>query len=177
MALICALFEALWRRCFGNSGWDIPVLKIRAVQHIIGFLGLFCCLITKYSFWQAFIVAGIMQALYWARSHGAVYDYGHSEPDLKRYDQLICWKIFNKYIPVKQWCGFGCDYFLMMVRYTAPAILVGCLLLSLPAMFMGFCLSGMYALCWIGYDFGWTKRPTEIAEYLGGFVTGLLLML
>ena len=85
--------------------------------------------------------------------------------------------MFNKYIPVKQWCGFVCDYFLMMVRYSVPAIIVGCLLLSVPAMFMGFCLSGMYALCCICYDFGQTKRPTEIADYLGGFITGLLLML
>lgn len=177
MAIVCAIFEAIWRRCFGNSGWDIPVLKIRAVQHIIGFLGLFLCLIIKYSLWQALIAAGLMQGIFWARSHGCCYDFGHGEPDPKRYEQLWYWKYLKKYIPEKQWYGFNCDYYLMNVRYTLPSLLVGAVLLSIPALFMGFCLSGMYALCWIAYDFGWTKRPTEIAEYLGGFITGLLLML
>lgn len=37
-------------------------------------------------------------------------------------------------------------------------------------------LYSVYALCWIAHDFGWTKNPTEIAEYLAGFITGLLLL-
>lgn len=177
MSFLCGLFEAIWRRCFGSNGWDIKILKIRAVQHLIGFLGLSLFLITKYTLWQAVLVAGVMQALYWARSHGCCFDFGHSLPDPKRYEQLWYWDYIKKYIPVAQWYGYDCDYFVMLVRYTLPSILVGCLLLSIPALFMGFALTGMYALCWIAYDFGWTKRPTEIAEYLGGFITGLLLML
>ena len=177
MSLICGLFEAVWRRCFGSNGWNIPILKIRALQHLIGFLVLSLFLITKYNLWQAVLVAGVMQALYWARSHGCCFDFGHGEVDVKRYEQLWYWKYIKKIIPEKMWYGYDCDYFIMLVRYTLPSILVGCLLLSIPALFMGFALTGMYALCWMSYDFGWTKRPTEIAEYLGGFITGLLLML
>lgn len=177
MALICALFESIWRRCFGCSGWHIKILENRFVEHIIGFIGIFLCLLVKYSVWQALIVSGVMQGLYWARSHGCCFDFGHSKPDPKRYEQLWYWKYLKKFMPENMWYGYDCDYFLMNVRYTLPSILVGCLLFSVPAMFMGFALTGMYALCWIAYDFGWIKSPTSIAEYLGGFVTGLLLML
>lgn len=177
MAFICAIFEAIWRRCFGCSGWHIKILEIRAVQHVIGFLGIFACLSTKYTLWQALIAAGLMQGIFWARSHGCCYDFGHGEPDTKRYEQLWYWKYLKKYIPEKQWYGFNCDYYLMNVRYTLPSLFVGAVLFSIPALFMGFALAGMYALCWIACDFGWTKSPTSMAEYLGGFITGLLLML
>lgn len=177
MSFLCGLFEAIWRRCFGSDGWNIKILKIRAVQHIIGFLALALFLITRHNIWQALAAAGLMQALYWARSHGCCFDFGHGEVDPKRYEQLWYWKYIKKIIPEALWYGYDCDYFLMCVRYTIPSILVGTVLLSIPALFMGFALTGMYALCWIAYDFGWTKRPTEIAEYLGGFITGLLLML
>ena len=177
MGIICGLFEAIWRRCFGSGGWDIKILKIRAIQHVIGFVGIFACLITKYTLWQALIAAGLMQGLYWARSHGCCFDFGHGKVDVKRYEQLWYWKYIKKFIPEKLWYGYDCDYFLMNVRYTLPSILVALVLLSAPVLFMGFALTGMYALCWIAYDFGWIKRPTSTAEYLGGFITGLLLML
>lgn len=177
VALLCGLFECVWRRCFGSSGWHIKILENRFVEHLLGGIVLFLFLITKYSLWQSLIVAGVMQGLYWARSHGCCYDFGHSKQDPKRYEQLWYWKYLKKYIPEEQWYGFNCDYYLMTVRYTIPSILVGCLLLSVPALFMGFGLAGMYALCWIAYDFKWIKSPTSIAEYFGGFITGLLLML
>ena len=177
VALICGIFCGIWRRCFGSSGWHIKILEIRAVQHAIGFLGIACFLITKYSLWQALIVAGVMQGIFWSRSHGCCFDFGHGTPDPKRYDEMWYWKYLKKYIPEGQWYGFNCDYYLMNIRYSIPSVLVGLLLFSVPAMFMGFALAGMYALCWIAYDFGWIKNPTSTAEYLGGFITGLLLML
>ena len=177
MSLLCAIFEAIWRRCFGCSGWDIKIISNRFVEHIIGFLGLFLILLTKYNVFQSLIVACVMQGLYWARTHGAFFDFGHSKPDIKRYDDVWYWKYVKKYIPENMLYGYDCDYLLMNIRYTIPSIIVGLILMSVPALFMGFALTGMYALCWLGYDFGWTKRPTEIAEYLGGFITGLLLML
>lgn len=179
MAIVCAIFEAIWRRCFGNSGWDIPVLKIRAVQHLIGFLGLFLCLITKYVFWQAFIVAGIMQALYWAPSVGMYQDIGSAgEPDKKmeeRYNSIWYNKFLNewfgdyKYTAVYDWVG-------LMIRYTLPSIPISFILWNFVFIFAGFCVSSCYAFMVLLKKYGYIKSHIPYSELFSGFITGFLLL-
>lgn len=178
LSLIYGLFMSAWRRCFGSDGWNLPILKHRVIQHIIGFVA--ACLVfwwLDYSWVQIVLAALVLQGLFWARSHGCCFDYGHGTVDVKRYDQLWYWKYIKKFIPEKQWYGYNGDFFLMFVRYTLPSLLLGLILFSLPACFLGLALSGVYAIMWLAYDFGWTKSPTATAEWIAGFVVGVLLTL
>ena len=176
IGLCYACFSSIWRRAFGCSCWNIPLLKNRAVQHIIGFLAAFgICWYNGYHLWQCLALGGVLQGLYWARSHGACFDFGHGKPDVKRYDQLWYWKYVRKIIPESQWYGFAGDFILMVVRYTLPAMLCALILWSVPVNFMGLALSCGYAFMWTMYDWWGLKKPTEYSEYIGGFVTGLFI--
>lgn len=170
------LFLAVWRRCFGSNGWDLPIIKYRAVQHIIGGIVAFgVCLALGYTWWKGLAFAGVLQGLYWARSHGACFDFGHGKPDEKRYNQLWYWKYVRKIIPESEWYEFAGDFILMVVRYTLPAMLCALILWSVPVNFMGLALACGYAFMWTMYDWWGLQKPTEYAEFIGGFVTGLFI--
>lgn len=176
IAFLYACWMAFFRRCFGNDGWDLPVIKHRVVQHILGALACVgVCLYNEYHWIQAILCAGVLQGLYWARSHGCCFDYGHGEVDLERYDQLWYWKYLKKIIPEKEWYTYTGDFMLMTVRYTLPAILCALVLWDIPVMFMGLVLSCVYALMWKFHDWYGLKNPTEWAEWITGFTTGLML--
>jgi hypothetical protein len=171
-----ALFSSVWRRCFGSSGWGLPIIKYRAVQHIIGFLAAFgICFYNGYHWIQCLLLGAVLQGLYWARSHGCCFDYGHGKPDEKRYNQLWYWKYVRKIIPESQWYGFSGDFILMTVRYTLPAMLCALCLLCVPINFMGLTLACVYAFMWLMYDWWGLKEPTEYAEWVAGFTTGLFI--
>ena len=170
---------AVWRRAFGSDGFGLPVLKIRAVQHIIGFLVACIALwICDYAWWQIITCAGVLQGLFWARGHGEFFDYGHSKkPDVSRYESVWWWKYVKKYIHEKMLYGYACDFVCMNVRYTLPAIVMGLILMNIPLMFAGLVLCGVYAFMWSCYDLRWTEVPTKIAEAISGFLVGILLTL
>lgn len=174
MNFIYAIFLSLWRRWFGG-GLDF-LIDNRFIQHLIGFLACFSILwVEDYHIMQCVVCAGIFQGLFWAKSHGACYDFGHNEPYEERYNQLWYWKYLKKFIPESMRYTFSGDFLLMFVRYTLPALLMGLVLLNPLCCVIGVAVACSYALCWIMYDFGWVKNPTEIAEYMAGFYVGLLL--
>lgn len=169
-----AIFMAVWRRWFGG-GFD-RLGDNRFLQHLIG--GGVACFVLWYNgyHWiQVVLAALVLQGLFWARSHGCCFDYGHGKVDESRYNQLWYWKYLKKMMPKSLWYTFYGDFFLMLIRYSLPAFVLAIILVSPLCLMMGICVASVYALCWIGYDFGWTKRPTEIAEYLAGFMAALLL--
>lgn len=170
---------ALWRRAFGSDGFGIPILKIRAVQHIIGFLvgcvALWGC---GYAWWQIIACVCVLQGLFWARGHGEFFDYGHNRTvEVERYEKVWWWKYVKKHIPEKMLYGYACDFVCMNVRYTLPSIVMGIILINIPLMFAGLVLCGVYAFMWACRDLGWTNIPTKIAEFISGFLVGILLTL
>lgn len=177
--IIYAFFLGVWRRIFGGAAANIPVLKVRAVQHIIGFLGA-CLTLWVYGYYWLQIIAsaGVLQGLFWARGHGEFFDYGHSKKmDLARYESVWWWKFVKKYIPEKMLYGYSCDFVCMNIRYTLPAIIMGLILFNIPLMFAGLVLSGVYAFMWACCDLGWTKIPTKIAEFVSGLLVGVLMVI
>ena len=179
LAVLYGVFLGLWRRVFGGWAEDIPVLKIRAVQHAIGFVGACVALWVCGCHWiQIIACAAVLQGLFWARGHGEFFDYGHSKkPDISRYESVWWWKYVKKYIPENMLYGYACDFVCMNVRYTLPAVIMGLILLNIPLMFAGLVLCGVYAFMWACYDLGWTTTPTKIAEALSGFLVGVLMVI
>lgn len=179
IGFLYSIYEGFWRRWFGGLLNDKPILKNRFLQHVFGFLGCFGILFYNgLNIWLSLLSALVLQGLYWARSHGCCFDFGHGQPpDIKRYDQLWYWKYVKKIIPEDELYGFWCDYILMTVRYTIPSILFAITSLHPSCMFMGIVLSTVYAFCWKAYDYGYTNKPTETAEILAGFTTGLMIAL
>lgn len=177
LSLLYACFMSAWRRCFGSDGWNIPILKIRAVQHAIGFiitsLALWWC---DYNWVQIVACSSVLQFLYWAKGHGMCFDYGHGAVDKDRYEKMLSWRLIRKYIPEKMWYGYQADFLLMTTRYTLPAILMSCILLKPHICLLGLIVGGVYAFFWALFDLGLTKRPTEWAEWVVGFLTGFLLV-
>ena len=176
--LVYPFLESFWRRWFGGLFDNKKILSNRFLQHVVGFIMCAIALyLNDYSYIQIILASVVLQALYWARSHGCCFDFGHDvNPDLKRYDQLWYWKYVKKIIPESEWYTFTGDYILMAVRYTIPAIIMSLIMLHPPVAFMGLLLTTGYALMWKFYDWGMVKHPTEIAEYIGGFVTGLMIV-
>ena len=182
IGFLYSIYEGFWRRWFGGLFGHTKYEKIlnnRFIQHIFGFLGFFGILFYNgLNIWLSILSGLVFQGLYWARSHGCCFDFGHGQPpDIKRYDQLWYWKYVKKIIPESELYGFWCDYILMTVRYTLPAMLFAITSLQPSCMFMGIVLSTIYAFCWKAYDFGYTKSPTATAEVIVGFTTGLMIAL
>lgn len=178
LGLIYGIWESFWRRMFGCDGWDKPYIKIRAVQHVMNVLVTMLFLwIADYSLWQNILCVAVFEGLFWSRAHGAVYDIGHGSVDEKRYEEIWYWKYCKKFIPKKYWYTETCDFLLLAIRYTLPSILCGIILFSFSPMFMGLIVATVYSLCWSAHDWELTDRPTEIAEWIVGFTSGLLLLM
>ena len=177
ISLVYSIILSCWRRWFGGGFPKLP--DNRFLQHLIGFLMAFCSLYFTGHHWIQCILAGLcLQGLYWARSHGCCFDFGHGQPpDVSRYEQLWYWKYIKKIIPEKEWYSFTGDYILMVARYTLPSILIAIILLSIPFIFSGIVVGSVYALMWYYKDWNIVDKPTELAEYIIGFTTGLLLVL
>ena len=185
IGLLYPLFLASWRRCFGSNGWDLPILKYRAVQHIIGGVVAFgVCLVLGYTWWQSLAFAGVLQGLYFSLGHGAAYDMsrGGNKPDektIKRYKQFFWNKWCEFLVPKDSWYGFGYDFLWMLFRYGLPALLMSVIILKPSVAMCGLSTALCYAVCWSLYDKGKLKYlySTELAEILMGFFTGLLIVL
>lgn len=176
MGFLYACFMSAWRRCFGSDGWGLPIIKNRAIQHIIGFtVTSFVLWYIGYGWIQIIACAGVLQGLYWAKGHGMCFDYGKGDVDLDRYEKMLSWRLIRRFIPEKYWYGYESDFLLMTTRYTLPAILMACILLKPQVALLGLIVGGVYAFFWALYDLGLTKKPTEISEWVVGFLTGLFI--
>jgi hypothetical protein len=174
--IIYPIFLGIWRRWFGGGLNFLP--DNRFLQHVIGFLACsFVLWVLGYSPIQVIACGCVLQGLFWARSHGCCFDFGHGTVVVNRYEQLWYWKYIKKYIPENMLYGYACDFFLMNIRYTLPSIVISLILLNPAFVFAGMVVAGVYALMWACYDLGWTKDPTEHAEFLSGVLVGFLLTL
>lgn len=171
---------ALWRRSFGSDGFGLPVLKIRAVQHIIGFLGaciaLWAC---DYAWWQIIACVSVLQGLFWARAVGPALDAGRSKNiDVERYKKEYWNKWCEFLVPQSAWYGYFYDYLWMFFRYEIPAVLISIILLNPFFLLTGFLVAMCYSFGWAMYENKKTKMiGSQIAEVLSGFITGFLLTL
>lgn len=174
ISFLYGTFLGCWRRWFGG-GLDF-LGDNRALQHIVGFV--VACTIFWYNGYnclQVLLASSILQGLFWAKSHGACYDFGHGSVDVKRYEDLWYWKYLKVIIPERLYYTYSCDFILMLIRYTIPAILLACVLVNSSLLLLGLCVSCVYAVCWSLYDLEIVKHPTELAEFLAGFYVGILL--
>lgn len=132
----------------------------------------------------------IIQGLYWARAHGPAFDMSRdkkpSEKIIERYKKEW-WNHICEYLcPLEHYYGFGYDWLWMSFRYTF------CLFLIVPFMgwsilFMGIIVPFVYGFCWSLFEHKpelennsilkkiHANAPTELAEYLTGFESGLFL--
>lgn len=128
--LLYVVFMGVWRDCFGKDGWDLPILKHRVVQHIIGFLATFCLAFFNHDvhwFWSLYL-AGIVQGCVWSAGHGGWFDIGTAgypdEKMLERYSDLWGFEICCKLFPPRMWFGMVFDFVGMSLRYSLPYILL-----------------------------------------------------
>lgn len=175
LQLIYPVFLGAWRRWFGGGLPKLP--DNRLLEHVIGFIGFVSVMLLEHvNIWIALICGAIFQGLFWARGHGAFFDFGHGEVDESRYEEVWYWKYVKEYIPEDMLYTYPCDYLLMTIRYTLPAIPLAILLLNPLMLMAGIVTAGVYALCWTFYDLKLTKVPTEIAEVVTGVIIGLMLL-
>jgi hypothetical protein len=177
-----ALWESLWRRMFGSDGWNLPVLRNRAFQHILNVLATGVVLYFTGLNWLLLLATiGIFEGCYWSWGHGPGFDMGRGgNPDekmLERYKERFWNKWCEKLLPKSLWYTKRYDALWMFFRYEIPAI--GVALCSLNAWFLlaGFSTTLAYLLCWKAFDKGLLKNATDVAEWIVGGITGLLLVL
>ena len=175
--LVYVIFSSGYRDAFGKNGYNLPILKNRFVQHVLGFLAtLSLCVLTKGIVWYWAVWIAVWVQIYWAIGHGFAYDLStHGEPDeemLKRYKKAVGYKFVCKFFDEKDWYTFGFDFILLTIRYTYPLIPIvywfGPVLLSL-----GLVISGLYAL-YRYCPYVRTKRLLDV-EIWAGFATGLFI--
>lgn len=179
--LLYPMFLSCWRRWFGG-GFDF-LSQNRFIQHCVGFIVGSCLLwLYGYSIIQVLLTMLILQGFYWAVGHGPAFDMSRQgypdETMLKRYKRYF-WNEWCEFlVPKKYWYGFGYDFFWMLFRYSIPAVLMSLVLWQPYIMFSGIITSFIYAICWGIHDNIGLKKigPTGLAEFITGFVTGLLLM-
>lgn len=177
--LIYGFFLGFWRRCFGSDGWDIPILEIRAVQHVIGFLA--CCFflwLSDYNIFQCIVCSGVLQGLYWARAVGPAIDAGTYTPSVERYEKEF-WDKWCKFLVKEEcWYGYFYDFLWMLFRYEVYAIIISIILLNPLFLLSGFLIAFSYTLGHALTRNGIVKTMSgsAIAEILSGFFTGLLIL-
>ena len=176
--LLFASYLSFFRRWFGG-GFD-KLSDNRAFQNclnvVITFGYLFFCGV---GIWRSVIASLCLQFLYFCPAHGSAFDIGRdyppSEETIKRYKKYFWNKLCEFLVPKKLWYGFGYDFLWMMFRYEIPSIFVAIILKNFWFSFCGIFVAFIYAFCWSLYDKGKIKSPTELAEYISGFVSGLLI--
>lgn len=182
------VFEAIWRRFYGGWLSDIPVISSRAFQTILNCIVLFCVLffLLGLSWWVSAIVLSVVQFLYYAKGHGAMFDLGHhdkSDPAmLERYERQWGYKLVCKLFPKEQWYGYWFDFSLLLIRYTLPLLALVWVKWWIP--FAGIIAVGGYALGWYLQDKGskflnnsFCNYATNLGEIFVGFGIGLMLVL
>ena len=146
--VLYVLFFGFWRDCFGKDGYEIPILKYRFIQHILGFIATASlCYWCKDFKWYSSLWVALWIQIEWALAHGPCYDVGEGgQPDekmIKRYEKMVGYKTLCKMFPKDKWYGVCFDYMLLAIRYTYPII---------PMMFnpvfitLGLVVSGFYAI-------------------------------
>lgn len=183
MILIYAIWLSFHRRWFGG-GWKDKLPTNRFLQHIIGgFVAFAVLFIEGKSWWQSLLACIALQALYWAIGHGPAFDMSRdtnpSPATIKRYKKYFWNKWCEFLVPIQSWYGFGYDFLWMMFRYGLPAILISVILWRVWFSFATLFVPIIYAFAWSMHDYGKLKKLPAVAfaEYITGFITGILLQL
>lgn len=128
-SLLYSLWCGLFRDCFGKDGYNLPVLKHRAVQHILNVA--VSLVFFKFALalsWFASVCMTAAIAYFWSTGHGSCYDIGTAgKPDekmKKRYEKTLGWSIASKLIPEKNWYNPCFDALLLSLRYSLPCVLM-----------------------------------------------------
>ena len=180
--ILYAVWESIWRRMFGSDGWNVPIIKYRAIQHIFNVIATFGVLwYVGLSWWQNVAVCAFYEGFYWSWGHGPAFDIGRSsypdEKTIKRYKERFWNNWCEKMFPESMWYGKTYDAFWMFFRYEIPAVLVFAFSLNYWFLLAGFATTFVYWLCWLMFDKGKITAPTDKAEWIVGFISGLLLIL
>ena len=176
------VWESIWRRMFGCSGWNLPVIKHRVIQHILNVLVTCCALHCIGLHWLLNIAAvGVFEGCYWSWGHGPGFDIGNAgKPDEKliaRYKEKFWNRWCEKLLPESLWYTKKYDVLWMFFRYEIPAVAVAALTLNPWFALAGFTTTLVYMLCWKLSNLGKLEKPTDVAEWFVGGITGFLLML
>jgi hypothetical protein len=181
IGLLYSLFEGVWRDCFGKDGWGLPIIKHRAVQHIIGFIVTFCFgYFAKGLHWAwAIYLGAIVQGLIWAPAIGPWFDIGTAGmPDKnleERYNKAWYTPLLDKIMPESMRFGMIYDFTGFMIRYTAPFVLL-LPILHWACLFAGLVNAVIYtAYRYSTYDFFMKKYRWADNEILSGLCIGFFI--
>lgn len=181
LSLIYGLLGGVWRRGFGCDFWNIPVLKIRAVQHALAAGTLFALFyfFKNMSFFVSLYTIVVIQGVFWAGGHGAAFDMSRGGlPDdtlMRRYNAVWFAPVVNFLVPKAMWYGFGYDMLWMALRYTWPCVLL-IPVFGLSVMLLGIAAALIYAVCWSlseCRELPYKLQPTQAAECIVGALVGL----
>lgn len=176
ISFLFALFLAGWRRLFGSDvGW---IIGNRAFQHILAgvCVGLYLMFVKIESAMSAVVAVILLQAWFWGKGHGELFDMGHSvNPDKKRYNRYLYTSVVKRFLAREHWYSYTFDWLMMIIRYSLPAIAISFILGDSSFCLAGFAVACSYAVCWNLYDCDAIESPTEKAELLAGFCVGILL--
>lgn len=193
IALGFGIYECFWRRLYGGwiSHWwksnkYLKCVKPRFIYTIINCIAIFsiCQWVRGLMWYWSLYVTCVIQFLYWALAHGPWFDLGRdtnpSDKTLKRYNKFFyhyildwCFPEATRYTPFYDFCGMWLRYVWMLF-----------LLLIVPTFSFGLINLGSfvavtYGVCWVAQDKKLLKKlgPTELSEFIVGFLTGLFLVL
>ena len=122
---IFPLWEAYWRRGFGGLWNDRRIIGNRFIQHVLNVGALFALFYFAGREWYtAAYCAGIIEGLFWTRSHGAVFDFGTDSPSDKRYSCWYCRFILDRIFRPAYKASYWYDAAALFIRYTAPCFLI-----------------------------------------------------
>lgn len=185
------LMQICFRRWYG--GWCFIGDKnswynTRTFQTIINCIVLFCFLffLLGLSWYVTAITLAVVQFLYYAKGHGAMFDLGRcSKPDidmLERYKKQWGYKLVCELFPKEQWYSYWFDFSLLLIRYTLPLLALVWVKWWIP--FAGIIAVSGYALGWHLQDKGskflnnsFCNYATNLGEIFVGFGIGLMLVL
>lgn len=185
LAILYAVWESFWRRCFGSNGWDKPIIKHRGVQHVLNALifTIPLCMIKGYYFpltipvsiCVAVYFTIIVQAFLWALHHGEWFGLGDDSKEDKRYftkplNKWVLTPIFDLFGWGKY--GFAYDYAGMTLRYTLPCL---CLvpIYGWAIILVGLAVTPIYAFSALFYERqNKNYGNTALAEWIVGALIG-----
>lgn len=165
------VFESVWRRAFGDDGFNLPILKHRITLHLLNVAALFGYLfyMKNFNIYSCVYCVTVIQWLFYTRTFYAGFDMGHSYPptdaEIKAYG--IIGRILEKIFPQNKWYKRGFDFTYMTIRYTYPLALIVYWFNPLIL------LVGLIVAC--GYAIGWHFKPFGMVTELGEFVMGAAL--
>ena len=165
------VFESVWRRAFGDDGFNLPILKHRITLHLLNIAALFSYLyfIRNFNIYVCAYCVIVIQWLFYTRTFYAGFDMGHSYPptdaEIAAYGKIG--DLLKKIFPADKWYKCGFDFAFMTIRYTYPLILIlfwfSPLILTI----------GFFVAC--AYLIGWRYKPFGLVTELGEFYMGAAL--